>query len=745
MNIVATHTSARQSSAPRLLRSAAAGFVCLLTTGPAERPAVAQEPAPAFSTEVQLITVDAVVLNSLGRPVRGLTQDDFAVFEDGHPQEIVRFEAFTEDPADEAPEPPTAVATNEGGERPGGRGYAIVVDDLGISPSGSDQARKAIASFLERTVRDGDDVTLGTTSGEAWWSTRIPEGRGDLSAVLGRVKGRYVASNSLDRMTDYEAFWINSQEDSPALATLRPDPPQGVAAAPSQAPDPTGGGIKERVKQRWKDLNLCTGTSCDGMVRGRAAEIDGSRKQRTVLTLEAMRRGIEALASVHGRKALLFFSQGFLDDPATDRRRVIAASREAHTAVYFVDLKGLEALPGGVGSAADPESLVSERDRTATAFQEAVLESAGSDALAEDTGGFSVRNTNDLAAGAERIAAETRVYYLLGFHPRPGKSARDWRKLKVEVKKPGLTVRARRGYVLGPAVEPAKAKGKQGKNPGPDAAVVRALDSPHDETGIPLRALTYVFEPLPKGATRVLVAAEFDAGRIPPPRKGQAAGDKLQLSIVATHRDSGVAFRFDEVLGLGGAETGAPNWREVAREIDMPAGVGQVRVVVRDPASGATGSVMQRFEAPPGDVFRLSTPVLTDHVEPAAVTGGRPRPAIPAHRLFKPAGALYVQFEVFGASKGEGGGSPRVNAGLALKTRDGRLVRDMPASPITVNPDGRLVRLIGMGLDGLAEGDYDLFLDVRDEVSGKHLQDHEPFTLARDLSAAARPKSPGSP
>ena len=41
--------------------------------------------------------------------------------------------------------------------------------------------------------------------------------------------------------------------------------------------------------------------------------------------------------------------------------------------------------------------------------------------------------------------------------------ARDWRKLRVEVKKPGLTVRARRGYVLSAAVEPARAGRKEGK------------------------------------------------------------------------------------------------------------------------------------------------------------------------------------------------------------------------------------------------------------------------------------------
>lgn len=204
---------------------------------------------------------------------------------------------------------------------------------------------------------------------------------------------------------------------------------------------------------------------------------------------------------------------------------------------------------------------------------------------------------------------------------------------------------------------------------------------------------------------------------------------------MATHRDTGVEFRFDEVLGLGGAAAGAPNWREVAREVDMPAGVAQVRVVVRDPASGAIGSVSQRIEVPTGDVFRLATPILTDHVIPAAKAGGRPQPAISAHRVFKPEGGLYVQFEVFGAARAPGEGAPRVSAGLALKTREGRVVRNLPESAIAANPDGRVVRMVGIPLDGLAEGGYDLLLDVKDEVSGQRLQHDEPVTLTRDSAA----------
>jgi VWFA-related protein len=728
---------------PRFLPLAFVGLAILFNSAGGNRAVRAQTPStPAtFPAGVELITVDAVVLDAHGRPVSGLTRDDFAIFEDNKPQEIVSFEAFTDEPVESAPGLPSAVSSNEGQARRSGRAFVILLDDLRIAPLLSTSAKQAAASFLERSVRDGDEVTLATTSGDAWWSARIPEGRADLLAVLGRFKGRHVESKSLDRMTEYEAYWINAHEDSPTLARLMPDRPASApAAAPTEDPDPTGSSVKERVKSRWSADNLCTGTSCDGMVRARAADLDTERKSRTRVTLQAVRRGLEAVAAVRGRKSLLFFSEGFIDDPDTDRRGVIAASREASAAIYFIDVRGLVAL-SDVGSAGDPEQFTSPRDRTTSAFQEAVMESAGSDALAEDTGGFSVRNTNNL--GADRIAAESRVFYLFGLRPLPGKSPHDWRKLRVEVKRPDLKVRARRGYSLAAAADASKATrdapkaiNKDGKKVAFDPAVLRALDSSHDATDVPLRVMAYTFEPLPKNETRVLVAAEFDTGGSPSSGKGHALGAKVDLSIVATHRDTGTEFRFDQVLGLGSTAAGASSWREVVREIDLPPGVSQVRVVVRDPVSGALGSVSQRFEVPAGNAFRLSTPIITDHVEPA--TGGakaRPRPALSVHRVFKPAGALYVQFEVFGAAPAAGGAAPQVSASLTLRGPDGRLVRNAPLTPITADPDGRLVRFVGIGIDGLDEGLYTLSLEVRDAVSGARVAHDEPFTLAGDATA----------
>ena len=67
------------------------------------------------------------------------------------------------------------------------------------------------ASSTSRSARATRSI-VGTTSGEAWWSARMPEGREDLLAVLERVKGRYVDPSTREHMTEYEAFWITHRE-----------------------------------------------------------------------------------------------------------------------------------------------------------------------------------------------------------------------------------------------------------------------------------------------------------------------------------------------------------------------------------------------------------------------------------------------------------------------------------------------------------------------------------------------------
>jgi VWFA-related protein len=669
-------------------------------TTPAQAPAV----PPTFPSEVELITVDAVVLDESGQPVPGLTRDDFVVKEDDRPREVVSFQAFDVGAVGEEPEAVATgvVASNEPGAGDTGRGFAIVVDDLGIAPERTATTQDTARRFLEGSVRDGDLVVVATASGEAWWSDRIPEGRENLLAVLGRAYGLLVDDASvLERMTDYEAFWIASREDSASSTGL----------------------VTARVVARWERSGACPRGSigCDGQVRGRAIQVDGARRQRLSSTLAGVRRAIEALASVRGRKSLLFLSEGFLEDFEGDARSVAALSREANVAVYFVDVRGLEALPGGLGSAADAGPPPSGRER----FEAATLGSAGAVGLADDTGGFTVRNTNDLAAGVHRIAAESRVFYLLGFPPPEGKAPGRWRKLRVEVKTPGLTVRARRGYTLRSEMAAAP-QAKRDKEPALDPAVARALDSPRSLSGIPLRAVVYVLEPRPHDTVHVLVAGEVDATAVGPAAPGTR---HLEVAVVAILRDSGGGFRHDDTVAVTAPKGDEPQWRAFVREFELPPGVAQARVVVRDPATGTVGSVVRRIEVPSPGTLRLSTPILTDSVLPAESPGDGPRPALAAHRVFPGGGGLYCQYEVFGAAS-PGGTLPRVAAGFQVRSRDGTVLREAAPTLIAPDPDGRVVRLVGISLEGLPEGSYELLLDVRDETTGERAVRSEAFSLS---------------
>jgi VWFA-related protein len=712
-------------------------FPVAASTAPVPQAAQAPPQVPVFGTEVELITVDAVVLNTLGKAVPGLGREDFQVTEDGRPVEIVSFEAVVEPDAEPLPASsllPSEPASNTPRSAPGtGRAFAIVIDDLGMAPERSADARAAVRAFLERGVRAGDDVVLGTASGDAWWSARLPEGRDDLLAVAERVRGKYEELFSINNMTEYEAFQIANREDSPALAQSSPGArgdSSGRATGGSGAEAlPSGvGGVRERVRKRWEAQMLCTGPACEPMLRGRAVQMDAARRGRTHATLAAIARGIEALRPIHGRKSLLLLSQGFLNDPGDRRtRNVVALSREANTAVYFIDVRGLQSFPGSTGSAAEAppgpganfDSFVA--DRSTGAFEESVLSATGSEGLASDTGGFSVRNTNDLGGGAERIAAESRVFYLLGFYALDGKPAQAWRRLKVTTKRPGLEVRARKGYTLAKAAVTPPAK--KAKERAPDPAVLRAVDSPRDATALPMRARVYVLEPGAK-QTRVLVAAEFDSSALGPGSEGPR---RLEMSAVVRMRDEPQEFRYDQAVELKPAAVGT-TWRAIAREFGVPPGAAAVRVVLRDPATGALGSVSSRFEVPGLDVLRVSTPILTDRVEPARAAGESPRPALAVSRAFPRDAGLYCQFEVIGARKGPDG-KPRVAAGVSVFAANGSLVRESPSSPVAVDAEGRSVRLVGIDLAGLPEGSYDLVLDVRDEVSDARLRQREPFTI----------------
>ena len=72
--------------------------------------------------------------------------------------------------------------------------------------------------------------------------------------------------------------------------------------------------------------------------------------------------------------------------------------------------------------------------------------------LADRTGGRVCRNTNDLSAAIRTATDDSSSSYLLTYYPNHNKWNGDFREIKVKVNRPGVEVRARRGYFATPDV-----------------------------------------------------------------------------------------------------------------------------------------------------------------------------------------------------------------------------------------------------------------------------------------------------
>jgi VWFA-related protein len=707
-----------------LSRLAAIAPLALLASGTAQVLAAPQVPpsdeAPSFPAEVELVTVDVVVVDADGNPVTGLTRDDFTVLEDGAPQLTSSFEAVELLPpappsqAADAPTTPRPRVSRNDDEGDSGRIFVVAFDDVNLTAFSAHRAKGAAAEFLERGVREGDRVMLASTSGDVWWSERMPEGREALTQMLKRLEGRQVEDLSPERITPWEAMQIElyRNRDVAFRVTRRLEKYNAMPA-----------GLTPRPMQR---------DALDHpLLLSRAREVYLGAASRTRLTLEALDRVLVSLAPAKGRKAVVLISDGFIYDTSLDGlKRVVESAQRSNVVVYFVDARGLDGMPvemtAQFGLAPEARDMginaMGGEYLGAAAFLEGDLSSEGTQNIALESGGFTVKNTNDLAAGIDRVARESEAYYLIGYYPKNRSRDGSFREIRVEVERAGVEVRARRGYYA-----PSPGDSERAADAPPDFQP--SLDSPYDLPDIPLRMGHFVFQESLLGRARVLVVADVDVRELEFREVEGRSVDSLEYIMVVAHRETGAHHRYDEKVELdlqpGTREALEESWYSIAKQFDLDAGEHQARIVVSDAASGRVGSVIHDFEVPPLGELRTSSPILTDQVQQGAA---RPRPVLRLPRRYSSDSVLYCEYEVYGA-KTDGNGMPRVAAGYAIRSRDGAVLAHVGPTLIRPSSLGQLSRLVAAPLDGVPPGEYELVLSVSDELAGSEISVREPFEV----------------
>jgi VWFA-related protein len=693
--------------------------------------AAQQPPAPPqFPASVEQVVVDAVVLDGNGAPVSGLSRDDFLVAEDGKPQAVASFEAVEvrAEPGERQPGAASrvGVATNAVLDSPAPRRTIVIVfDDLGLGPPQGERARAAVGAFVRAEVVGGDQLSLVSTSGHDRWVASTREEIEDLLDVLARLKGRAVSDPSADLMTDAEACLIHVRRDARTVAL-----------------------VAERYQAAGVPL---AGQAAEQLVSADAASTCQRATTRARRVLETLASSARSLQGVRGRKAVVIVSAGVLFDAGMpEYRQLLEACREANVAVYFLDATGLEAPPTNLAvSPVSPfRALSGQRPPAEGGADQEILAGAfatpGRDAaavtagLADETGGFTVRDTNDLAGGLGRIARDVRAYYLLGYVST--NPARDGRYRRITVRlserggpsRKGWRVRARRGYDAPNDADAALAPAR------PEQELRRILDSPVARSDVPLRLAAYALEDSSKapGTIRCVVVTEVDTRALAPARQGGQPGDAgLDVAYETLPRDGGPGERVVKRVKPRAGK--APGWLTVAQEMALPPGVHRVTVAARDVASGRSGSVSVRLDVPPTGVLRVSKPVVSALGQAGATD--RSHSTLLGPLELTPADSARVAFMVYGARSDPASGEPRLSVSYAV----------VPAGDEAAAAAARLTRVatdatasqqvVSLGLAGFEPGPYLFVGRVVDEVASRQVTFTEPFTVTPAPETAPAP------
>jgi VWFA-related protein len=274
------------------------------------------------------------------------------------------------------------------------------------------------------------------------------------------------------------------------------------------------------------------------------------RDQEGFATINSLLAVISPMQNLPGRKTIIFFSEGLKMPPAVMAKfpAVVNAANRANVSIYSIDAGGLRtesnldearrelnSLAGasmanqGRGNdrgSGGPYMRALERNEDLLRFDPR----SGLGMLSDQTGGFLIHDTNDLAAGVRRIDDDVNGYYFLTYVPQNKEYDGSFRRINVKVARSNVDVQSRKGYY---AVESA------GQLPLLDyevPAIAAARNWKNGTTQNILRssALSY---PLPGKNGLTLILGEAQLGSFKFAASSDGKNYSTDFSIVALVRD----------------------------------------------------------------------------------------------------------------------------------------------------------------------------------------------------------------
>ena len=666
---------------------------------------------PQFRSETTLVVVDAIVTDKKGHIVSDLKASDFKIFENGAEQKIAEFSAPSKG---EVAAPSPRQATIQAGSSLPPRFLTVVLDMANDKPENVKRSCEAVLQYLAKAGTGGTQVAVYYT------------GRGlhllvpfttDYSQAESALKG-LAGQNGTGTMTVGERRSIQQEIDElydkahpeARLGGFSPNVSDYGRAAPT---DPFAAAYLRQVDALRTYLSL-------------------QNTYQTRDLLVALRSIANSYRDLPGRKNIVLFSEGFpyTAGASAEMDAVIAAADKANVSFYVIDPSGLQSrigLESDAGNTLNTQTTdvamqgagayagETKFDRMRQLGNQSLTEQL--DQLAISTGGFLVKNLNDLNPAFARILAETSSFYVLTYHPTNPLADGTFRNIKLQVQRDGLELRHRKGYWAipqghGVMMSPAAAQLLASVRSG---AVKTSFQVPVAGALMPAADGSYY---LPVSVAVASVLATGKAGPKSPP---------LTIIAVAYDANGSIVSAYEKEWRLA-AET-AQQPITLTLQGQLPISSPQrlrLDVLLRSPG-GSYGAGSANIAMPGSPDPQLSSVVVTTEIEltecadpSEALCVGNIRVHLPADPTFTSAGRMVAVIAAGGLALDSTEKKPRVGAVFTVKRGD-KVLGSIPEQNLQAIPGKHNeVWLIGqLPLKGLAEGAYSLEVTAKDFVTGK--------------------------
>lgn len=695
------------------LRVRARRFLAAACAGATLAAAQDQPPRPTFRTEANYVRVDVFPTKG-GAPVTDLTQADFEILEGGTAQTIDQFEHVTISggaPQETRREPNSVAESRQAAQNPRARVFVVFLDTNHVEVEGSHRIRKPLIDALDRLIGPDDLVAVMT-----------PE-----MSAAGITFAR--------KTTTIEGFlsrhWTWGERNQ--LNTKDPIDDQYRMCFPGGGPtrmcsDDDRGVADEMIERRHEKLTLDALHDLVRYLRGvreeRKAVIAISDGWRLFSSNQALARqlncqvpqtqiGIDprtakptanpirpgetgsALMCERDRQTLAYM------DDEQDFRVLLDEANSANTSFYPIDPRGLVVFDEPISKFTTGNPPPGSTTLTPPTVDASRLRSRLTSlrTLAEATDGLAIVDSNNLAAGFKRIVDDLSSYYLLGYYSS-GKLDGRFHQITVRVKRPGVNVRARRGYLAATPAAMTAAAARANTAAAP-------ANAPDAEAAAEARAIESAIGPLAGYARdvplRLQVAAGWTAGDAP----SAALWVVGELGGVATVGDTWND-GFDASLTL----TTTADVTVATGRATVPRGARTFRVALTPSQPLEPGDYVLRVGAragpasiPTRDTMRISLPAAPNtfgavFIRRGQSTGNRDVPT--ADLRFRRGEQVRIEI-------------PSADAGAVtarLLDRTGKPLAVPVAAAIRTDADGSRWQTAQLALAPLAVGDYVIELAV---------------------------------